>query len=190
MSGLTFHRGGGSGGASGTWERLSTATASASATVDFTGLSSSYVAYKVVFSHVVPATDNVNLWLRTSTDGGSSFDAGASDYGWANSAYFDSAATNNFGDAADSEISFTGNNNTGTGTGEQMSGVLHLLNSSAAQYAQAVWQGSMANQNGVHLYYSGAGRRLSAADVDAIRFLFSSGNIASGQFDLYGMKAA
>ena len=29
---------------------------------------------------------------------------------------------------------------------------------------------------------------LSAADVDAIRLLFSSGNIESGEFKLYGVK--
>jgi hypothetical protein len=41
-----------------------------------------------------------------------------------------------------------------------------------------------------HIYVTGAGSRLSSADVDAIRFYFSSGNIESGTITMYGLRNA
>jgi hypothetical protein len=49
-----------------------------------------------------------------------------------------------------------------------------------------MWLGTAGN---IHWAATG-GMRRSAADVDAIRFLFSSGNIASGEFRLYGIPDA
>jgi hypothetical protein len=36
----------------------------------------------------------------------------------------------------------------------------------------------------------GGGMRLANADIDAIRFLMSSGNITSGKIYMYGIKVA
>jgi hypothetical protein len=44
------------------------------------------------------------------------------------------------------------------------------------------------NANTVRFCRTGATRQ-SAADVDAIQFLFSSGNISTGTFKLYGLSA-
>ena len=59
---------------------ISTATASNSASVSFTGLTSQYDEYEIQFTSVLPQTDAAALCLRTSTNGGSSYDSGASDY--------------------------------------------------------------------------------------------------------------
>jgi len=64
----------------GAWTYISSATASASASIAFTGLSSTYVQYMVVFEDVVMSADSSYLGLRTSTNGGTSYDSGASDY--------------------------------------------------------------------------------------------------------------
>ena len=49
---------------------ISTATASASTTVDFTsGIDGTYDEYEIHISDLVPATDTTSLYLRTSTDG-------------------------------------------------------------------------------------------------------------------------
>src|SRR3990167_8133940 len=64
----------------GNWIKISSATASASATINFTGLTNTYSTYVVTISNLAPATDATTLWMRTSTDGGASYDAGASDY--------------------------------------------------------------------------------------------------------------
>ena len=54
------------------WALLATGTASGSAALDFTGLTG-YSSYAFVLSNIVPATNAVDLWLRVSTDNGSSF---------------------------------------------------------------------------------------------------------------------
>ena len=53
------------------------------ATFNFTGFDSSkYDSYEFKFHNVIPVTNNVYFWCRLSTDGGSSYDNGASDYDW------------------------------------------------------------------------------------------------------------
>ena len=71
-----------SSGGAGAWEYISTVTASNDSTVAFTGLSSSYKAYRVALIAVVPSSDNVDFYLRTSTNNGSSYDSGGSAYEW------------------------------------------------------------------------------------------------------------
>jgi len=58
---------------------ISTATASTSATIDFT-LPSGYKSFEIRVISLIPSTDNVGMWIRVSTDGGATFAAGASDY--------------------------------------------------------------------------------------------------------------
>lgn len=169
------------------WNKISSSTASSSATIDFTGLSSSYVAYKIVFSHVAPATDSVDFNFQTSTDNGSSYDAGASDYCWSAGTINTVGTVAGAGDAADSEITLTSTNNVGNAANETISGELIIYNPTAAKYGHVTWQCSFTNAAGTPIFGCGKGTRLSAADVTAIRFLFSSGNITSGQFDLYGL---
>lgn len=169
----------------GTWKRLATATASASAAVDFTGLSGSYAAYLVVFSHVAPATDAVAFWLRTSSNGGSSYDSGASDYRWAGGSATGTPAQGGIGDNADAQIELT--NNVGNAANETVSGFVLLCNPSAARYGTVAYLLTGVTNAGLVYTIHGGGQRASAADVDAIRFLMSSGNIAGGQFDLYGL---
>ena len=171
----------------GKWIKLSTATATDDATVDFT-LPAGYVAYKLEFAHVAPASDGVNGWFRTSTDGGSTFSAGASDYKWALFAVTSAASSAAAGDGADSEIEITGTS-CGNAANETLSGQVIIFNPSAAQFGTITFHTIHDNTTGVLFSVFGAGQRVSAADVDAIRFMFSSGNVTSGQFDLFGMAA-
>ena len=56
----------------GTWEpvSLTTVTAGSSvASVEFTGLSGSYDAYKIEIFSMTPSTDNVDFYLRVTDDG-------------------------------------------------------------------------------------------------------------------------
>jgi hypothetical protein len=170
---------------------LATATPSASATVDFTltgWTNGDFAAYLVVFSHVAAATDNVELLLRTSTDGGSTFDAGASDYSWARWGVTEAATSGAGGDTADTEIGL--DNGIGNAANETVNGHVLILDPSAAKYFHATWQVQITTTAGALEFVVGCGRRLAAADVDAVRFLMSSGNIASGEFRLYGIGNA
>jgi len=177
--------------AAGALVKISTATASSSASVAFTGLSSTYFMYIIKFNDVQPATDSTFLALRTSTDNGSSYDSGASDYSWSMNYLNQTGSENGEGDAADSYIRVIGDNGTndmGTGTNETGSGTVYLYNPSATKFTFVNTESFFFNQDTENTAVYVGGCRESAADVDAIQFIMSSGNIASGEFVLYGVK--
>jgi len=169
----------------GAMELISTGTASSSATIDFTGLSSTYFAYVVYMSNVVPVTNSVNFIMRTSTNNGSSYDSGASDYKYVGSrtSYSSGPTPSITGSAADSSIEiYPTMSNTSTDAG---SFCLTIYNPSLANTGRISWEGTASTSDRY-----GSGIRNTAADIDAIRFLMSSGNISTGTFKLYGIKAA
>lgn len=168
---------------------------SAVSSVDFTlpgngQANSEYAAYKIILFQVAPATDNVVFWLRTSTNGGSSFDAGASDYAWSNFIHTEAAVTAVTGDTADNEIQLTGNSTVGNSTNEHVSGEITIVSPSEAKCCTVLSHLYGVNLTPTQYSALGTGRRETTADVDAIRFMFSSGNIASGKFYLYGLRAS
>jgi hypothetical protein len=169
-----------------TWEKLSTATASSSATIDFTGLTTD-AAYCVVYTHIAPATDAVEFHLLTSTNNGSTYDSTIGSYRWSANATTDAASSSAEGSSSDTKMRLA--NNMGNAANETLSGHVFLYNPSAAKYGTVTWHNMGVNASGVLVTRTGSGQRLSAADVDAIRFQFSSGNIASGIFTLYRLKA-
>lgn len=163
-------------------------TASASATIDFVLAGPKYAAYLVTLAHVAPATDAVEFWLRTSTDGGSTYDAGAGNYRYANFISNDAAATSATGSTGATNIRLVGAA-LGNASNELSSGWVKVFNPSAAQYGSVsahIQYTDSAGNMGINV---ASGQRLSAGDVDAIRFMMSSGNIASGVFTLYGLVA-
>lgn len=169
--------------------KISSVTASNDATVEFTGLSSTYSAYKIIISNLVPATDVVNFNMRTSTDNGSTYDNGASDYSWATRYTQHTSAGDNSFSADDADSQITTMTNLGSDTNENGAIEITLYNPSNTGYTHATWAGTAILLNGTGYSFNGSGARLSAADVDAIQFLMSSGNIESGIFTLYGIKA-
>jgi len=172
----------------GAWTLISTGTASSSAQVDFTGLSSAYATYAVVFSAVVPATNGSELDLRTSTDGGSTYDAGSGNYVQANFYSTQSVGATSFGSGSVTAISMSGGaSNTATHGG--ISGFIMIGQPSNANRCLVTGQSSYYSGGLTsHVLMSISGARVAAADVDAIRFKMDSGNIASGTFKLYGIN--
>lgn len=171
------------------WELIASDTASNDAAITFTGLSSTYGAYKLVFANVEPASDGVGLYLRTSTDGGSTYDSGAGEY--STTSFFatdspNSGVSSDVGAATYIRISGT----VGNAANEDCSGEITLVNPSAAKYSEVFGIGRNVNASGARGVFFFSGARLSAADVDAIQILFSSGNISTGEFKLYGLRAA
>ena len=170
------------------WVFIEAQTASASATIDFsTSIDNTYALYKVVLNDIVPATDGAELYMRTSTDGGSTFDSGAGAYDYTYSvtashttgvATFESASAT-FIQMAD---------DLGSAAGEAYNGEVKIFNPSGTRNTfvtfQGIWRQSGADGLKAN---SGGAERTSAADVDGFRFLMSSGNIASGELRLYGL---
>lgn len=164
---------------------ISTGTASSSASLDFTGLTSDYWMYIFVGNNIIPATGSTDLYFRTSTDGGSTFAAGITDYNWT----FDSGSTT----STDDNINLTRNiSNVENGTNETLDFFLYIINPTNAVGFKRVtcfteWSTTTDGNRleGSHI----SGMRRSTDDVDAVRFLMSSGNITSGSIKMYGLSA-
>jgi hypothetical protein len=184
-------------GAGGAWELITTATASASASITFTDLSSTYFMYVVIIDNLLPVTDDVEFQLRTSANNGCTYDGGASDYVWSVIGYSGSTGTTSSidGDDADTSMVLTGTGTTtvalGNATDEEATLVVEIWNPSRTDDTRVNWRGCWHDDSGNdEVMAFGFGRRNSAAAVDAIQFAMSSGNISTGTFKLYGIKAS
>lgn len=168
-------------------ELIATTTASGVAAVDFTtGINSTYDAYLFVLSSVVPATTNTKLYMRTSSNSGSSFDAGATDYAYTMTGIDDAAGTLNTSSGGAAQILI--NNKAAGASYSGITAAIYLHKPSASQRCQVTYTSSALDNGGLLGSVSGAGARQATGVVNAVRFLFSSGNIASGEFKLYGLK--
>ena len=169
----------------GDWVRLSTATASASATIDFTGLSSTYDLYLIEILSAKPVTNGVDLNLQTSSNNGVSYDATASNYlGVTHYAFSTStgAAAINGSSASLTTLAISN-------AREGYSGLVYISNPSATARCHIRSQGQYYSSGSlVENLQTSAFYRDSATAVNAIRLLMSGGNIASGTFNLYGRK--
>lgn len=150
-----------------------------------------YRGFKVILSGLRPATDNVDLQLTFSTNGGSSYDSGASNYNYSgHAAYY--GGIESFGSAADTKIvcnrTAASNNKLTNDTAKGgASFVFEFFNmTSTAFYSGVTWTGRHGVQNDAYRHVVGQGVRLAAQDTDAVRWAFSSGNIASCEWAIYG----
>lgn len=167
---------------------ISSATASSSANISFTGLSSTYFAYKIIMQNVAPATDNVSVFLRTSSNNGVSYDGGASDYSYGRVQASHSGGTvSGNGITSTSEIVFFGSQ--GNAANETIYGEVTIVNPSATSYCGIIFSIQYVNTSSLSFAAFGSGKRLSSSAVDAIQFSCGSGNIATGNFKLYGIIA-
>ena len=168
------------------------------ATFDFTAVdASAYDNYVIYLMNVIPATDNSYLEMRTSTDGGSSYDSSSGNYGWAISG-MDGAGGQDDQLANDVQIRLNGdktdaNRRFGSAAGEDgVSGVITVHGPHLAKETFITWNIAHTNANGdgAPNHFTGAGKRKSSADVDAFRIMFNTGNIESGTISVFGVKNA
>ena len=179
--------------ATGAWQYISSVTASDDATVVFTsGIDSTYPVYMIQMVDIHPASDDVQLMLRTSTDGGSSYDSGAGNYAYIINAEGPTGKSSVVSASATFiALSAATSRGIGTAAGESYSGQILLYNPSGTVSNKLVQIDSTyvaATGNTCNNY--GSGSRIATADVDAIQFLMSSGNISTGVFRLYGLTGA
>lgn len=171
--------------AAGKLKFLAAYSPSGAASVDITSvISATYEWYFVVLS-LAPATDAVNLFVRTDTSNGASFDTGASDYAWA---YFQTDPVNGFtgtSDNADSEIT-VGGPGFGNATGEGIRGVMEVYTGSAALFPSMTLTAAYLTAAGSLGTTVGSGGRLSAATINAVQLLMSAGNL-TGTVRVYGL---
>lgn len=170
---------------------ITATTASAVAAVDFTtGINSTYSEYEVHFINVVPATNNTALWVRTSTDAGATFADTAGDYLWTIARASGTAMAVTNGSTTATSVALTAASVSSTAATGGVSGVIKLFSPSNATANKTLgWSAFLPGTTASNVEaISGTGVRLATADIDAIRFMFSSGNITSGEFRLYGVR--
>ncbi len=170
---------------------ISTQTASSSATIDFTsGLDDTYDSYVVTFDSIKPASDDVELWLRIGTGGTPTYQT--SGYGWQNVVIIGGSAAPF--STSDAKIVLSGGSGTatlevGNAAGEAISGVLQFSNPEASNFCNMIYDTSFNRAlDSLTARVAGGGAWNTSGAITAVRFLFESGNIASGRFTLYGRK--
>jgi|TARA_R110001583_G_scaffold148216_2_gene300178 hypothetical protein len=164
-------------GGGGTEFIASSGAISDAANVSFTQFDASkYDHYQFWFQHVIPATDVVELYGYVSTDGGSSYDTTNGNYHLQNTtdqpglrvAESIGSDTNEFGICGYFEL-FAPHNSSS-----------YTMSSSGNITYQVRTAGGIYQLTGGSIH-------LVAADVDAIQFAMSSGNIESGEITMFGI---
>jgi hypothetical protein len=166
---------------------LATASASASAAIDFTtGIDSTYEEYELHIINAVPATDSVNFFVRCSADGGSSFaSSGYTGYGFTVTS---GAVTGITTVTTGIPLTYTGNPASFTATYGGVNAVIRIYNPANAVGYKALSASVVYGvSGGTNLVFKSDGAYQSSTAVNAFRVLASSGNITSGKFKLYGV---
>jgi hypothetical protein len=172
---------------------ISSQDASTSATLDFTGFdASSYDSYVFILQNVIPST-GAYLLMRTSTDGGSTYDSGSGNYEWAQHGMINSGSHSLDNITSQTGIHLTASDSSAkdVDTTGGVSGRVEVLGPHLAQWTMVNAGLSYIAANGSRpSIINTAGHRESAADVDAVQFLFDTGSIASGTITMYGLTNA
>jgi hypothetical protein len=170
---------------------VSTATASASATIDFT--LGSYKEYQFYFINIHPSVDDTNFEMNFSTDSGSNYNVTKTTT-YFNSYHNESDTTTGLAyegafDLAQSTAFQMLTNATGSGADESCSGTLTLFNPASTTYVKH-FISRINNYFSVTPYsidtnIAGYGNTTSA--LTNIRFKMSSGNIDEGTILMFGI---
>ena len=171
---------------------LSTQTASASSSIEFTsGIDSTYDSYVFKFINIHPQNDGIDFFFNLSTDGGSNynvtktttfFGAYHSEGGSSALSYFSAE------DIAQSTSDAKLFNDLGNGNDESLSGYLQIFNPSSTTFVKHIISVNNGYNGGnfcVSNFIGGYGNTTSA--VNAIRFQMESGNIDDGIIKMYGV---
>lgn len=163
---------------------LNTAIASSDASIAFTGLSSTYDLFKLVFINIYSSSAADNLRIRTSTDNGATYEA--------------TGYVSYRQDSVTTTAAVTSGNTTGifiatsvdNTASRSLSGEFNMygLSSSVARQkfiGECVFQDGSGNTTLTKTF----AMRNIASDVDAIEIAFGTGNI-TGDFYLYGIRKA
>ena len=173
---------------------LSTATASSSATIDFTsGIDSTYKEYIFKYIDIHPQTDTASFTFQTDTGTNTSYNQTVT------SAFFQVIHAE--GDGSE-EVSYNTGNDHAQQTSFQIiaenvnadndgcvAGTLHLFEPSSTTFVKHFFTNSelnTANNLCMNVYASGYFNTTTA--LTRVRFKMSSGNIDAGTIKLYGIK--
>jgi hypothetical protein len=169
---------------------ISSQTASNSASISFTGLNSTYKAYKFVFVNIHPVSDDA-VFSVNFTDGVSNLSKQSTIFrNFHNEADNQTLLDYLSGlDLANSTSNQPLNENAGNGNDEHMSGYLDLFNPASTTYVKHFIGRAMTYQlNNAAFLTSTAGYVNSTSAVTNVIFQMDNGNIDAGTIYLYGIK--
>ena len=159
---------------------------SAVATLDFDISGYEWVQFS---GWLQPANDGVDMLMRFSNDGGASFREAVTDYdSMIQYGYAAGDATAVIGETGVTGIKL--GQNVGNGASEGWAGDFKVINPNDANwFTHLLGEVGEVDLGGNQFYAHGGGRVRSAKEVNnAIRFLFSAGNIADGRVAMHGLK--
>lgn len=173
---------------------ISSATASNSATLEFTsGIDSTYDEYIFYMVDMHPATDAQNFMFQVNAAGGSGFNesiTSSSFYamhgedGSSGSLAYDTERDQGNGTSYQVLFGGVGNDSDECGVGE-----LHLFNpSSTSKVKHFYCTSSHTHGSGYNFSYRTAGFINTTSAIDEVSFKFESGNIDAGIIYLYGVS--
>ena len=172
--------------------KISEQTASASPSISFTGIDSTYRTYLFKFINMHPSNDNVYFRFQGSTNGGSSYGVTTTTTHF--KAYHSESGTNptlayqTADDLAQSTSYINLAQGMGTDNDQQTSGELWLFNPSSTTYVKH-FMARMANYQTSNyaqdLYTAGYLNTTSA--INAIDYEMGIGNIDDGTITMYGI---
>ena len=179
--------------AGGALVKISSSTASSSATVSFTsGINSTYKEYIFLFNNIHPATDGANIQFQGSTDGGSNYNTTIT------SNYFQSqnnASENALEYDGGQDLAQSTNFQTilakepGNGNDESTSGVLHLFDPSNTTFVKHFLSvGNCEDAEAMSRIGFTGGYFNTTSAINAVQFKMSSGNMDAGTITMYGVK--
>ncbi len=174
----------------GAWTFIEGVDISDDASVDFV-LSGSFKMYQVHMTNIIPANDDARLDMRMSTDGGSTFFSGASDY---DTRFVGLNGTTNISllSPNDAEIKVgpaTTGKKMGNTSSDCLNGYVYIHNALQSAKATCVtFEVSMvcADQT-TSGFYGGGMNGGNIVEVDAISLFAFSGNLTSGRMELWGL---
>ena len=167
---------------------IDTQTASTSASLDFTtNIDSTFDVYVVEAVAIVPATDGVDLYSRLTSDGGSTWISTSTYDTGRRGVEADAGAMDGNHDDADAFRFFVGAASNVAAEGG-INGNWSLYNLATAVHTSFLGHIAVQVQSDDGAFQVMGGTHDDATAMDGIQFFMSSGNIASGTINLYGIK--
>jgi len=165
---------------------IATATASSSAALEFTNLNG-FTAISFILQQVRPATNAVYLYMRVSTDNGSTYIATGYDYAlWAVNTTPGSGALTGSNAA---QILTCGNPLGNTSYVGMTGSILVAGLDSATKVKYFSIDTAYGNSTPANERSAGMGVNSTSSAINAVQFYMSSGNIADGTISVYGIRS-
>jgi len=194
---VTYQRASGaavSGGNIGLTLIATTTVSSPVASVDFVNgvggvvFNGTYKSYILEIINLIPATDNTEIFLRTTSNTGVSYDSGATDYHYNASVLVSSGSLSANGNQAAQFAVGGATCLCGLNANENANAIIKIQNPAFTGGYKTIYsnQFNSSNVGTEPTLASVVGHRRTASAIDGFRILMSAGNITSAVFKLYG----